>query len=230
MVANPLQQRIVELEEEKAGLRKQQRQLKKEHVQLLKAKKAKEEKLGELEQRAREVQLLKFGQEIDLEALENMSSNKHADELRAQLAQQEAKFAKELAEWEARVAEAGAELSKVTRANTSKLEKVAQLTKTQHKLEKDLNSTQSKMVADVGVSKERLKQEREQLVSLVKLQAKEMEALKSEINMLRRKGGAPLSRWPDVCRGSCVHSGSAPPADSAGGPTVIVYMRVSIFS
>lgn len=41
----------------------------------------------------------------------------------------------------------------------------------------------------VGPSKEAMKVEREQLVNLVKLQAKEMEALKAEINMLRRKGG-----------------------------------------
>ena len=33
------------------------------------------------------------------------------------------------------------------------------------------------------------KQERQRLVHIVKLQAKEVEALKLEINMLRRKGG-----------------------------------------
>jgi hypothetical protein len=54
-------------------------------------------------------------------------------------------------------------------------------------------------VAQVGPSKEKMKAEREQLVSLVKLQAREMEALKAEINMLRRKGGHVYT--PSVRRG-----------------------------
>ena len=94
-------------------------------------------------------------------------------------------------------------LEQVTKQNTDKLERVAELTAAQHRLEKELNGTQSRMVVEVGPSKEKMKAEREQLVSLVKLQAREMEALKAEINMLRRKGGHVYT--PVVRRGQGTH-------------------------
>mmetsp|Transcript_35408 Transcript_35408/g.86233 ORF Transcript_35408/g.86233 Transcript_35408/m.86233 type:complete len:323 (-) Transcript_35408:76-1044(-) len=184
-----LRERIDELKDEKEDLRKNQKLLRKQHLQLLKSKKVKEARLKELEARARDVQMLKFGQEVDLEVLERMSVNTVAEELKAQLQKLELQNSRELKAWEAQIQQAAAELANVTKQNTEKLERVAELTSAQHRLEKELNGTQSRMVAEVGPSKERMKAEREQLVSLVKLQAREMEALKAEINMLRRKGG-----------------------------------------
>ena len=51
-----------ELAEERAGLKAAQRQLQHEHVQLLKNKAATQDKLAELQQKAIDVQMLKFGQ------------------------------------------------------------------------------------------------------------------------------------------------------------------------
>ena len=50
------------LDQEKADLRAQQKALKREHLQLLRDRKAKEVKIDELEARAHDVQMLKFGQ------------------------------------------------------------------------------------------------------------------------------------------------------------------------
>jgi len=50
------------LAEERAGLKAAQRQLQHEHVQLLKNKAATQDKLAELQQKAIDVQMLKFGQ------------------------------------------------------------------------------------------------------------------------------------------------------------------------
>lgn len=133
--------------------------------------------------------MLKFGQEVDLEVLEKMSVDKQAEDLREQLKKLESKNTAELKAWQKKIEEAAAELAGVTKQNTEKLERVAELTAAQHRLEKELNGTQSRIEVEVGPSKEKMKAEREQLVSLVKLQAREMEALKAEINMLRRKGG-----------------------------------------
>ncbi len=44
-------------------------------------------------------------------------------------------------------------------------------------------------VTDDGPAADKEKSERDGLVQLVKLQAREVDALKSEINMLRHKGG-----------------------------------------
>merc|ERR1711871_1043734 len=74
--------------------------------------------------------------------------------------------------------------------NTKKLEKIATLTHQQYSLEKELNSsTGGASAADQEPALRREVEERNRLVQLVKLQAKEVDALKAEINMLRRKGG-----------------------------------------
>ena len=184
-----LRERIDELKDEKEQLRKNQKQLRREHVQLAKSRKVKEGKLKELEARARDVQMLKFGQEVDLDVLENISVNKTAEDLKEQLKKLETTNAAELKAWHKKIEEAAGELAAVTKQNTDKLERVSELTAAQHRLEKELNGSQSKVEIEIGPTKEKMKAEREQLVSLVKLQAREMEALKAEINMLRRKGG-----------------------------------------
>ncbi len=77
------------------------------------------------------IQILKFGQEVDLDAIEGMSVNKTAEELRLALKKLEARGEPELAAWEQRLSEAASELSRVTKANTEKLARVAELTRTQ---------------------------------------------------------------------------------------------------
>lgn len=64
---------------------------------------------------------------------------------------------------------------------------MATLFEQQHQLESALNNKQQQKVATREPHIER--KERNSLVQLVKIQAKEIEALKIEINMLRRKGG-----------------------------------------
>ena len=76
-------------------------------------------------------QILKFGQEVDLDAIEGMSVNKTAEDLRLALKKLEARGERELAAWQQRLDEAAAELSRVTKANTEKLARVAELTRTQ---------------------------------------------------------------------------------------------------
>ena len=81
-------------------------------------------------------------------------------------------------------------LRQITQQNTRWLERVAELTKTQYDLEDQLNSsTKNVHVADTSPLDERSDQERRQLLALVQQQEKEIDALKAEIHVLRRKGG-----------------------------------------
>ena len=64
---------------------------------------------------------------------------------------------------------------------------MASLLQRQQKLESDLNSK----APAAGREEASERRERQHLVQLVKIQAKEVEALKLEIKMLRRKGGHP---------------------------------------
>jgi alpha-amylase/alpha-mannosidase (GH57 family) len=70
------------------------------HVALIKSRKEKQQKLSELEARARDVQLLKFGQIIDLEKLERLGINRNADELREKIQKEDQKRLHELEEWD----------------------------------------------------------------------------------------------------------------------------------
>jgi len=92
-----------------------------------------------------------------------------------------------------------------TQENTQLLSKIADLSGRQFALEKELNGSSSgggngNLIGDSGPSARAETDERNKLVSLVKLQAKEVEALKAEINLLRRKGGhvyvPPLPQAP----------------------------------
>lgn len=80
-------------------------------------------------------------------------------------------------------------LIETTQENTVQLERIAQLTQQQQTLERDLNAGGSGSGGDNAGIMRRDVEERNRLVQLVKLQAKEVDALKAEINMLRRKGG-----------------------------------------
>jgi hypothetical protein len=91
-----LRTRIRELQQEKTDIRKQHKDLKKMHINLVKSKKEKQSKLLELEARAYDVQMLKFGRVIDLEKLERMGVNKTSDELRERIGQEDAVRMKEL--------------------------------------------------------------------------------------------------------------------------------------
>jgi len=181
-----LRSRIKELNDEKAALRKRQKALRTEHVTLHKAQNAKGEKLAELEARARDVQLLKFGQVIDLERIESVGVNKAAEELQVRIAKLEKQQEQALQGWNAKLKAVKTNLKEATHHSTDSLNKVASLFERQHALETSLNAKQT-ATADKEPGSER--KERTSLVQLVKIQAKEVEALKLEINMLRRKGG-----------------------------------------
>lgn len=88
-----------------------------------------------------------------------------------------------------RVTREQAKLTQLTRENTELLESIGQYTAKQQRLEKELNAAGGVHVSDGGPAQRKEAEERARLLQLVKLQAKEMEALKAEIGMLRRKGG-----------------------------------------
>ena len=70
------------------------------HVSLNKSRKEKQQKILELEARATDVQMLKFGQMIDLEKLERMGINRNADEIREKIQKEDNRRIKELQQWE----------------------------------------------------------------------------------------------------------------------------------
>merc|ERR1712028_255716 len=120
-----------------------------------------------------DLQMLKFGQIIDLEALDKVSVSKTVDDLNEKIRVEELKNDRQLSTMKKNYQQYREQLLLATQENTKLLENIAELSQRQFKLEKELNSTGGQMtVADQG--------------PLIK---NEVDALKAEINMLRRKGG-----------------------------------------
>lgn len=185
-----LRLRIRELEGEIKELRQQFKDLHKEQSRLAREKKAKENEIAASIAKCDDLQMLKFGQIIDLESLDRMAQSKTVDELRARIAAQEVKNDNEQGALRQQHLGQREGLLRAVQDNTRLLQEIAQLSSRQFRLEKELNSSTAGVhVADQGPSVKKEIQERNRLVQLVKLQAKEVDALKAEINMLRRKGG-----------------------------------------
>ena len=77
----------------------------------------------------------------------------------------------------------------MTKQNTACLAAVADLTNTQKQLEGVLNNTQGGVFSDPMAQRRKEIKERDHLVQVVNRQAREIEALKKEISLLRVKGG-----------------------------------------
>ncbi|KAJ3069689.1 Cilia- and flagella-associated protein 44 [Podochytrium sp. JEL0797] len=182
-----LKLRIKELQQEKLDIRKSHKELKKMHVSLIKSRKEKTVKLTDLESRAVDVQMLKFGQTIDLEKLERMGINRNADELRDKLTKEDNKRVKELEGCDREIKRYKDTLTDMTRQNTMLLENLVNLTEAHHNLEEALNLSQSTVNAEYSGLQKKDTIERNKLITLVQTQANEIDALKKEIEMLIRK-------------------------------------------
>ena len=132
--------------------------------------------------------MLKFGQLIDLASLDQMGDRKMVDDLNKKIAGIETKYERELHKIKKGIKAVKEQMLKTIQDNTANLERIAALTGQQQTLEKELNTKGSAPGAAGGLARQEI-EERRRLVQLVKLQAKEVDALKAEINMLRRKGG-----------------------------------------
>ena len=185
-----LKARAQELVGENKKLRQDFRELHKTKTRLEKEKKTQVAGIAMLEKKCEDLQLLKFGQKIDLEALDGAMDSKSVDDVNEKIRVEELKNERQLAVMKKQHKQFREAVLRSTQANTALLESIAALSQKQFKLEKELNSSSGQLhVNDRGPLIKNEVEERNRLVQLVKLQAKEVDALKAEVNMLRRKGG-----------------------------------------
>jgi hypothetical protein len=154
-------------------------------------KKDKEKIISQLNDKCTDLQMLKFGQIIDLNSLDRMAVSSSVVDLKEKIKLQEQKNELLVNAEKRKLKKAGQELMQVTHTNTQKLAKIGDLTSRMHSLQLALDegTDESNIVSAEDPSASKDAQERRKLVNLVRLQAREVDALKSEINMLRRKGG-----------------------------------------
>merc|ERR1711871_1359034 len=185
-----LKSRSKELVGENKTLRANYRELHKTKTRLEREKKQQVGEIATLEKRCEELQMLKFGQKIDLQALDLALETQTVDDVQEKIRAEELKNDRQIMSMKTQYKKFREAMLRATQENTTLLQRVAELSQKQFKLEKELNASGGQLhVNDRGPIIKNETEERNRLVQLVKLQAKEVDALKAEVNMLRRKGG-----------------------------------------
>merc|ERR1712039_917307 len=137
-----------------------------------------------------DIQMLKFGQTVDLDLIERSAPNKYVQELQEKVGEAEVEHRRRLAEWEKKIEKQKKELAKVTCDNTSLMEQIVSMGYSQMQLDAALNARIANVtVNDAEPLIELREMERERMKDLLTLQGKEIATLQAEINLFRKKGG-----------------------------------------
>ena len=209
-----LKQTIMDLAVQKIEKRKDSENLVKDKARLQRKKSKSLVEFSEWEQKVYEVQLLKFGQRVDLEMLENVAVDRETEELKAQLKIEELKWEKELMKETEKVLSYRSQQQQRIVENTTLLKDLGSMRAKQQDLEDSLQQSTQKIVAKMsGGSRVATAADRAHLKDLVVAQQQEIDALKNEIAMLRRKGGHVYT--PVVNKVTTAPTAGSPPAPPA---------------
>merc|ERR1719324_381228 len=195
--------RITRLHQEIKQVRNNHRQLQRDYGLRIKEKKSVVKNIEELQMKFQDIQMLKFGQTVDLDLIERSAPNKYVQELQEKVTEKEREARSRLAEWEKKIEKQKKDLAKVTCDNTSLMEQIVSMGYSQMQLDAALNARIANVtVNDTEPLIELREMERERLKDLLTLQNKEIATLQAEINLFRKKGGhiyttVTANRMPD---------------------------------
>ncbi|CAG5122902.1 unnamed protein product, partial [Candidula unifasciata] len=140
-----LQLRIKELEHEKLLQKKQMRESRKKHVNLIKDRRLFEAKIADMEETCSQMMLAKFGRLVDLEKIEAVTVNRTIEELKEKLRNIESDCTVELKKMEAEIANKQDEIIEKVRDNTKRLLQKAVLLTEQNEYTNSLDNRQRKV-------------------------------------------------------------------------------------
>merc|ERR1711972_964825 len=146
--------------------------------------------IEDLQAKFQDIQMLKFGQTVDLDLIERSAPDKYVQELKEKVEEAEIEHRQRLTDWERKIEKQKKELARVTCDNTSLMEQIVSMGYSQMQLDAALNAR----IANVTVNDsepiiELRELERERLKDLLMLQSKEIATLQAEIGLFRKKGG-----------------------------------------
>jgi hypothetical protein len=212
---NQLNARIGSLKTETEESRVSFGELRKERVTLSKQRDDRKVSIEQQLNKCKELQLLKLGRVIDLDDLEAQSDRSKEKEAEKLLEDQQGTYAQIVARLEKEASMLQEQLALVSRTsapslfftvaltcppftptktmgqNTDLLLQVAELTERKLLISRELNAPgQVSTMSAEDSAKER--EEAQRVTAYVQLQAREIEALRSELSMLKRKTAAPI--------------------------------------
>ena len=182
-----LQGRIGELQQEYEAARVDFKQLHRERASLERQVKAGKVKIEDWTAKCTDLQMLKFGKLIDLDELEAGSDTTRIDEAEAQCIGVEKRFQSSSARLVRQQEQLQDKLSEVTIANTTLLAQISSLTEKKLTLNRSLNHPGQAMSGDMKLAFMKEIEEKKSIKSYIQVQARELDALRQELAMLRRK-------------------------------------------
>ncbi|KAL2650271.1 hypothetical protein R1flu_018399 [Riccia fluitans] len=141
----------------KQSLKELHKELRKEHQTLNREKKIEDERTANIEARCVEVQMLKFGQVIDMEVLDVISKDMKKDtkELKEQLRTQETQHGLEVHEWNKKIEDATDDIAACTKENSHVLHTIADLKTRQNYLTASMKARVTATLKDPLVEKKK---------------------------------------------------------------------------
>mmetsp|Transcript_17896 Transcript_17896/g.30098 ORF Transcript_17896/g.30098 Transcript_17896/m.30098 type:complete len:824 (+) Transcript_17896:3-2474(+) len=205
-----LKDRIEELHKEIDDAKEDFRFLHRERGLLTKERENRMKEIEVWSARCKDLQMLKFGREIDLDELEASSDRSKERDAEGMLMDDAEKFrmkSNKVFKESARLEE---ELAAVTQRNTTLLNEVAQLTEMQSRISKELNAPGQVVTHTSKLDNFKESEEQKRIAAYIKFQATELDSLRAELNMLKRKEAPPTLGI------------QGPPVPPRAGPDVIL--------
>lgn len=185
-----LEQRIQQLTLEKQRQKSEYKNIKQIQARLNHEKKELDKSVAEMKTKCDELQMLKFGALVDLEALESQGVNLVGQELRSELTKLEAQASRTVKAWNEKVFAAKLERTNAIKANTDSIKNVTGLASEQNTLAAALTEAQDEVKSEATLLGRIDKMELIRLQERANMQAVEIEQMQWEISMLSQKSGS----------------------------------------
>jgi len=159
--------------------------LRRHHKKLGRDTAVKEKEILKLESKCQKIQLLKFGHELNLESLDKMTVNKSVVEIQKKVKIQTSKDERSKRKYREQMKTAQEMQFEATKRNTELLTRLAELTARVQEIDAAVKKNDFESKTDKpGLTNKDIK-DRKRLVQLLRIQAREIDALKAEINSIR---------------------------------------------
>lgn len=179
-----------ELDEENKALRKQQDEHKRSEKEKRREINENKKKCAAAKRDYEEKQMLRFGNLIDLDSLEVSGPSQSVIDKQIEFNKVEKKCIRDIEEKEAEHQKIQRELTECIQKNTDLLDMIRKEGEHQLELNRKLDATNNAIFVDDdnAAKKDRL-MVKERMRQQLEMQAKEIDILKTEINLYKRKGG-----------------------------------------
>ncbi|NXC47886.1 CFA44 protein, partial [Penelope pileata] len=205
-----LQRRIVELRSEKIMQKEIYKKAQKQHKQLIQDKKEMEITIQRLEEKCKQLMMLKFGRMVDFEEVQACSVNVHLEELELQIIEKEFEHSQELKECEKIILDLQQKLMMLTKENTRKAQQLNQFCLEKQQLETKLDSLKDDLGREFQGPRAADIKEKARMESQLKHLVHDTALLREEINLLRRKDGCLIEQLSLLTRNDGVLQPSSP--------------------